>query len=55
MFGILSDYEDLATKYNNGEISFEEFSKLCKERSNQLNPKNKENKKYYDRHNLPFK
>lgn len=42
MFGILSDYEDLATKYNNGEISFKEFSRLCKIRSNELNPDKKD-------------
>lgn len=55
MFGTLKDYEDLAIKYNNKELSFEEFSKLCEQRSAELNPKNKEKKIYYDKYNLPFK
>lgn len=55
MFGILSDYADLADKYNSGEINFAEFTELCKKRSAELNPKNKEKKVYYDKYNLPFK
>lgn len=42
MYGILSDYEDLAIMYNSGKISFEEFSRLCKIRSEELNPNRKD-------------
>lgn len=38
MYGTVGDYEDLAIKYNNGEIPFEEFSRLCEIRSEELNP-----------------
>lgn len=41
MYGILSDYEDLTIMYNSGKISFEEFSRLCKIRSEELNPNGK--------------
>ncbi len=38
MFGVLSDYADLADKYNSGKLSFSEFKLLCEEKSKSLNP-----------------
>lgn len=50
MFGVLSDYADLADKYNSGEINFAEFTELCKKRSRELAPKKDEVMTYINKH-----
>lgn len=49
MFGILSDYADLADKYNSGKISFSEFKVLCEKRSKSLNPNKTEIMSYVNK------